>query len=242
MSMRIDIVKREQITLEEREQMFTVFSRYYENIDPLRFKKDMAAKNWIIQLRNSQMEIVGFSTIQTYLHSGRSGSAMVIYSGDTIVDLPYRTNGDLAGAFGHFILRMIKENQEMPVYWLLTSKGVRTYRFLPVFFKTFFPGVDQKVPPRVKKFLDEAATEKFGEDYSSATQVISHYKRRDWLCPSEHDPLLLKRSDPHIGFFLRKNPGFDRGDELACISEMTEENLNPRAWRVIEHTQVKWRD
>ena len=45
----------------------------------------------------------------------------------------------LAGSFGHFMLRMLKEHRGTPVYWFLISKGYRTYRFLPVFFNRFYP-------------------------------------------------------------------------------------------------------
>jgi len=242
MSMKIDIVKRNKVTPSERIEMYSVFSRYYDNVKRSRFESDLEDKNWVIQLRNQDLCIVGFSTLRTYEHSGSSGPALILYSGDTIIDRAYRRNGDLAGAFGHFLLKAVKEHSNMPVYWLLTSKGVRTYRFLPVFFKIFFPVFDQQTPEKLKLLTDEVATEKFGSNYSSDTQVVSHHGQRDRLCTSEQDPLLLKRSDSHIHFFLQKNPGYTRGDELVCITEMSEENLNSRGWRVIKHTEVQWRE
>ena len=242
MSMKIDIVKRPDVNLSEREEMYSVFSRYYVNVEHSRFETDFNEKNWVIQLRNQDLCIVGFSTLQIYEHSGSSGSAAIIYSGDTIIDRAYRLNGDLAGAFGHLLLRVIEEHPSMPVYWLLTSKGARTYRFLPVFFKTFFPVFDQQTPENIKALIDEVATEKFEADYSPETQVVSHRGQRDWLCASEHDPSLLERDDPHIRFFLERNPGYTVGDELVCITEMSEDNLNARARRVIKHTEVQWRE
>lgn len=240
--MKIDIVRRPNVKPSERDEMYSVFSRYYVNVEHSRFEKDLNEKNWVIQLRNQDSCIVGFSTLQIYEHSGFAGSTAIIYSGDTIVDRAYRVNGDLAGAFGHLLLRAIAEHPGMPVYWLLTSKGARTYRFLPVFFKAFFPVFDQRTPENIKALIDEVATTKFGTDYSPETQVVSHHGERDWLCDSEHDPALLGRHDPHIRFFLERNPGYTRGDELACITAMTEDNLNARAIRVIKHTEVQWRE
>ena len=130
----------------------------------------------------------------------------------------------------------------MPIYWLLTSKGVRTYRFLPVFFKIFYPIFKQQTPEKIKLLIDKVALEKFGSQYSQETQVVYHNETRDCLCASEQDPLLLKRSDPHIHFFLQQNPGHIKGDELVCITEISEKNLNSRACRVINHTEVHWRE
>jgi hypothetical protein len=242
MSMRIEIVKKGTIRSDERQQMYSVFSRYYENVDAKRFDADLETKDWIIQLRNDDQVVVGFSTLQAYEHRGSSGDALILYSGDTIVDRAHRTNGDLAGAFGHLLMRAVAQDKGMPIFWLLTSKGARTYRFLPVFFNTFFPVHDQETPEDIKLLVDEVALAKFGTDYSPSTQIVSHHERRDWLCASEHDPSLLERDDPHIRFFLQKNPGYARGDELVCLTEMSEANLNARARRVITHTEVQWRE
>lgn len=240
MTMMIGIVKRTHLTLSECEQMYSVFSRYYDNVNRSRFERDLKEKNWVIILRNQDHTVVGFSTLQTYEHIGKLGVSRILYSGDTIMERVYRQNGHLAGAFGHFLIRTITEQPSAPIYWLLTSKGVRTYRFLPVFFKRFFPVFNQKTPAEIETLLNEIATAKFGDDYSPHTQIISRHGQRDWLCASEHDPQLLRRSDSHIQFFLQANPGYLHGDELACITEISEKNLNSLARRVIEHTAVQW--
>lgn len=242
MGMKSDIVRSDSVTVAERVAMYAVFARYYENLDRARFEEDLDTKDWVIQLRDNDGCIVGFSTVEQYQHEGETGATVILYSGDTIVDRAHRTCGDLAGAFGHVLLRAVAESGGLPVYWLLTSKGVRTYRFLPVFFKTFFPRHDQDPPGAFKRLIDEVATAKFGSSYSPATQVINQRGQRDWLCAEEHDPLLLKRSDPHIRFFLSRNPGYIKGDELACMARMSEENLNTRALRVISNTEVYWRE
>lgn len=242
MSMIIDIVRQQKLSNDEREDMYSIFEGYYENVNTSRFFKDLYAKDWVIQLKNKDNDIVGFSTLQSSQYRVAGENVIILYSGDTIVEKAYRTNGDLAGAFGHILLKTIEENKDKRVYWLLTSKGVRTYRFLPVFFKSFFPVFDKTPPESLKLIIDIVARDKFGSDYSPETLVVSHHLKRDRLTASEHDPLLLKRSDPHIQFFIDKNPGYPDGDELTCITPIFEENLNSRARRVIDHTKVNWRE
>lgn len=242
MSMTTDIVRSPLVTLSERDAMYGVFSRYYVNADAARFEADLKEKDWVIQLRNEALEMVGFSTLQLYEHAGSAGKAMIIYSGDTIIDREYRLTGNLPGAFGHFLVRTIEAYPGTPVYWLLTSKGARTYRFPPVFFRTFYPVHDQQTPQPLQALMDEVATEKFGADYSAETKIVDHHGKRDWLCASEHDPMLLGRDDPHIRFFLERNPGYIRGDELVCLTEISKGNLNARGRRVINHTEVQWRE
>ena len=38
--------------------------------------------------------------------------------------------------------------------------------------------------------------------------------------------------DPHIAFFLERNPGFVRGDELVCLTRIDEQNLTPAGRRM----------
>lgn len=242
MSLKTDIVRSALITPSEREAMYGVFARYYVNANPVRFETDLKEKDWVIQLRNEASEMVGFSTLQFYEHTGVAGKTMILYSGDTIIDRNYRQTGNLPGAFGHFLLRAIENHPSTPRYWLLTTKGARTYRFPPVFFETFYPVYKQQTPPQIQTLMDEVATEKFGADYSPETQIVSHHCKRDWLCASEHDPLLLGRDDPHIRFFLERNPGYIQGDELVCLIEISGENLHARMRRVIQHTEVVWRE
>jgi len=240
--MKVHIIKRETLKPSERDEMYAVFSRYYANVDHSRFRKDLESKDWIILLSHQDSGIVGFSTQQIYRHSGPSGSVVVVYSGDTIIDRAYRHHTGLAGAFGHFLRWAIRECSGLPVYWLLTSKGARTYRFLPVFFNTFFPAFDRAIPVKFKVLIDALAVEKFGACYLAQTQVVCHGGQRDWLCEAEHDPALLGRDDPHIRFFLERNPGYAQGDELVCLAEVSENNLNGRARRVISRTEVVWRE
>jgi hypothetical protein len=242
MSMTTMIARANQVTPAEQAAMYSVFARYYVNADAVRFATDLKEKDWVIQFRNEAAEIVGFSTFQLYRHSGAAGNILIIYSGDTIIDRDYRHTGNLAGAFGSFLVKTIEAYPDTPIYWLLTTKGARTYRFPPVFFKIFYPVHNRQTPQSIQALMDEVAGDKFGSDYSTATHIVTHHGKRDWLCASEHDPVLLSRNDPHIRFFLAKNPGYLQGDELVCLTEVSKENLNDPAWRVIQHTEVLWRE
>ena len=37
-----------------------------------------------------------------------------------------------------------------------------------------------------------------------------------------------------MAFFLRSNPGYLRGEELVCLTELASDNLRPLARRVFE--------
>jgi hypothetical protein len=39
-------------------------------------------------------------------------------------------------------------------------------------------------------------------------------------------------ADPHVSFFLGRNPGHHRGDELVCLAELTDRNLTEAGHRM----------
>ncbi|MEJ2111761.1 MAG: hypothetical protein P8Z37_17995 [Acidobacteriota bacterium] len=165
-----------------------------------------------------------------------------LFSGDTIVEPQHWQNSKLAGSFGHIMLRLMDENPDSFIYWLLISKGFRTYRFLPVFFNRFYPVHYEKTPPEYLNLIREVALYKFKEDFDAGNGVVRSDVLSDRLKPEMCEIPEGRKSDPHVHFFLARNPTFYKGDELVCLADISRENLNKYAWRVINNTTVVWHE
>jgi hypothetical protein len=206
-----------------------------------RFMSDLAEKDWVIVLRDGK-KLAGFSTIQVIRLRVCGRARIFLFSGDTIVDRDYWRNPALAGSFGHFMLRMLSEHRGTPVYWFLISKGYRTYRFLPVFFNRFYPTCLRRTPENYQRLLDSVARHKFGHAYDADSGLIRVAGKKDWLRSSFGQVPSSRQHDPHVAFFLERNPEHARGDELACVTPVSKANLNRFARRVIQHTFVLWEE
>lgn len=239
MSLQATLVRQSRVPAADRESMLELHARYFSNVRRERFLGDLAEKDWVIQLTHAG-RIVGFSTerIMTIHHGGRDRH--VLFSGDTIVDRAFWREHELAGAFGHLILRLIGEHGEDDLYWFLISKGYRTYRFLPVFFNRFWPSPAARSHADRPDLLPAVARARFGPAYDEARGVIAASVDSDRLRPEMCGVPPSRRRDPYVAFFLERNPGFVRGDELACLAELRRDNLNDHAWRVIERTTPVW--
>jgi hypothetical protein len=233
------IAKLPRITDCQKEAMFELHSHYFANVRRNVFLDDMNGKDWIILLRE-EGHIVGFSTLQLLRLTVDGAERLFLFSGDTIVDRAHWQDSTLAGCFGHFMLRLMTEHPDLPRYWFLISKGYRTYRFLPVYFKRFYPACDRPTPPAYAALLDAVATRKFGPAYDTTAGIVRSGSQKDRLRPEMCGIPASRRNDPHVRFFLERNPSYGQGDELACIADIARENLNRYAWRVIEHTAVEW--
>ena len=79
-----------RLTPGQRDGMWALFHRYYEDVSREAFERDLAAKSHVIELRDSgDGSLQGFSTLHTYRRAVEGRSIGVLYSGDTIIAQPY---------------------------------------------------------------------------------------------------------------------------------------------------------
>lgn len=228
------VIDVKELTEQQIRQMFDVFSGYFENIDHGRFINDMREKQWAIILSDpGSGEIKGFSTMMLMRETIDGRNIEVLFSGDTIVDKEYWGSTELAHLGGKILLSFMQKINRPELYWMLITKGYRTYHFLPLFFNEFYPRYDKPTPDRVKKIMDVFAGRKYPANYSPEKGIVSFNGQKEYLKKGIGDIHDQKLNNPHIKFFCTKNPLYDIGDELVCLAPVTSENFKPVAYRMI---------
>jgi hypothetical protein len=220
------------LSLVDREAMYTLLNRHFVGVRSDVFGADLRQKNWVLLLRDGESgELWGFTTFLIYQVQFGGELLNIVYSGDTIVDPNAWGSSMLPKAWLGAINQLRQDYPEGRFYWLLICSGYRTYRFLPVFAKTFYPRYDEVTPERDAALIQMLAAERFGELYNPMTgvvQLLHPQQLREGLSGIPEGRL----SDPHIQFFAQHNPGADAGDELVCLTEVCEENLTSAGRRI----------
>jgi len=213
-------------------EMFELLATHFEGVTPAQFEKDLSEKNWVILLRRDS-RLVGFSTLLAYETTFEAERVSVICSGDTIVSPEAWGSTALPRAWIACVRRLRQTYPRGKYYWLLLTSGFRTYRFLPVFWREFYPRFNASTPTNAKRFLDALAKERYGSQYNSCNGIVRFtqpQRLRDLLSVIPNSRI----SNPHVAFFTRRNPGYARGDELVCLTELCDENLTAAGRRMIE--------
>jgi len=223
---------RTELTDAQRDEMFALLARYFDGVSRPQFESDLAEKNWIIQLRQ-EGRLVGFSTLHAYETTFEGEPISVIYSGDTIVAPEAWGTPALARAWIATVNRLRLEYPRGPYYWLLLTSGFRTYRFLPVFWREFFPRHDKAIPPPQQRLLDQLARQRFGKQYNPTTGIV-RFTRPQRLRGQLSEVATGRTTNSHVSFFLARNSGHTEGDELACLTELCATNLTPAGKRMVE--------
>lgn len=223
--------RRGELTSAERAELYTLLDRHFEGVEPTQFDRDLDEKDWVLRIR-ADGRLVGFSTLQVYasVHGGRR--VRVLYSGDTIMAPEAWGSPVLAKGWIALVHRIQAEHPDDPWYWLLLSSGYRTYRFLPVFWREFWPRHDAEPPTEVAALLAALAGERFGSRYDARAGVV-RFARPQRLRGALAAVPEGREGDPHIRFFLERNPGHHAGDELVCVTALCDENLTAAGVRVV---------
>ncbi|MCU0494261.1 MAG: hypothetical protein MUD01_21950 [Chloroflexaceae bacterium] len=216
----------------EREAMYGLLASYFSDTSPAIFARDLAEKESVILLHDAAGHMRGFSTFMRLQALVEGRTVQAFFSGDTIVHHDYRAETALPRLWAQHVFRLAAEPGQGEVYWFLICSGYKTYRFLPLFFREFYPTCTSPTPPEMQQVLDALARCKFPTEYDQSRGVVRLHGATP-LRPAVADVTEARLRDPHVAFFAAANPGHAQGDELACIAPLRVENLTPAGRRML---------
>jgi hypothetical protein len=234
-----------------RREMYALLSRCYDCADRDRFEHDLDSKDTVVLIRDSGGVVRGFST-QAWFDWVHEGDAVrILFSGDTVMEPQFWGSSELARGWCSVAAALLGKKPGRRLFWFLISKGYRTYLYLPLFFREFVPGppldpgpnpvASERRPgsndggnPSLHRLLNEVASHRFGPAYDAATGLIRFPESQGQLTPELATIPEGRCDDPHVRYFLERNPDFALGVELACLAEVSLENTHGPGRRWLE--------
>jgi len=212
------------LSAEQKSIMFDLMRKYYENVTTDEFERDLERKDLVILIENDG-QLVGFSTQVLFDHQHQGSQIKVLFSGDTIIEKQHWNTMALPLAWGRLMLDYCDQYKEHDIYWLLTSKGYKTYRFLPVFFKEYYPHCEVETPEVIDELIDSLGSQFFADRYDTGSMILRAAGLKQKLTAGVADIDERKLKDKHISYFNKINPGHIHGDELIAVAKCSKENI-----------------
>jgi hypothetical protein len=215
--------------------MEALYLRHYDGSSSGLFRHDLTEKRDAVLLYHGA-DLVGFTLLMVMETLWRGVPVRAVYSGDTIVGVQHWGQQQLNFTCIARIGQIKREQPSLPLYWFLLVKGHRTFKYLPVFVKSFFPHW-QEARPDLQELAQQLAQARFG-DYFDASKGIVHFPDsrghlKAWIAEANE----RERARASTQFFLQKNPGYRQGDELVCLCELEPANLKPLTARLFAATR-----
>jgi hypothetical protein len=218
-----NVVLASDLTDQHQAQMYEVYAKYYDTTTFEIFKKDLSEKTHVI-IFTHHGRIIGFAT-KFLKEIPELGKGLFLFSGDTVMEQEYWGSKKLQKAFFWFTLRERLRRPFTPFYWMLISKGFKTYKMMRNNYPISYPQYKKPTPPEFQRRMDQFYAGKFGESYRPELGLIifdfpSAAVKGDIAKPREKDLV-----NPDISYFLEKNPDYQKGVELACITEIRKRDF-----------------
>lgn len=228
------LVARQALSATNVDAMRRLLDTHFTGVTAEQFAADLAEKNWAVLVERGDT-LVGFSTLDVREAVVAGERLTVVRSGDTIVAPEAWGSAAFPRAWINAVYQLRQRHPVGRLVWLLLTSGYRTYRFLPVFWQTFYPRFDRPTPADWQTLLDTLAADRYGPHFDRASGVVTfdHPQRlRENLAgvPSH------RTHDPHVRYFLERNPGHAQGDELVSVADLAPSNLTAAGRRVVYGT------
>jgi hypothetical protein len=222
-----------------RASLWQLFAAYYDDVTEAAFARDLADKDGVLLARDAAGRVRGFSTFKRYDGVVAGRRYMAMFSGDTIMDPEHW--GDLSLHRGYLSLWLAAKRSAplVPLYWFLISKGYKTYLLLTRNFPTHYPRWDRPTPRFEQAVLDQLATGKFGDAYCPDDSVLRFSTCLGRLRPGVAPVDDAIARDPAVQFFLGRNPGHGRGDELCCLGRVDARFVARAGWRTFLYKPLR---
>ena len=226
------VVARQMLDLPTRDAMFALLAAHFAGVDRATFDRDLDEKSCAILLEDGAGVLRGFTTMLVYESRVAGAPVSVIYSGDTIVERAWWGSPVLARTWIGAALNVRADRR--------TAGRVLAAPHVRVSHLPFPAGVLPRLLPALRRGhaastgrAARRARATNGSDVSTTPPRASFdscgrrcSRRISITLPEGRMP------DPHIAFFLERNPGFVRGDELVCLTRIDERNLTPAGRRM----------
>jgi hypothetical protein len=219
------------------QEMFLLFGKYYDDVTLERFVLDLKEKTHVFMFYpKGSSRLIGFSTIYRKIIPEIS-SGLFLFSGDTVIHEDFWGSKALQKSFFWFILSSKFRSPLRPVYWMLMSKGVKTYLMMRKNFPYSFPNYLEAMPMVFKNARDAFYTIKFPGAFDAEKGLIRFPEKigsvKEGTKQASHEAL----KDPEALFFFKMNPQFQAGEELACICEIRFKDF---LYHIIKYFNPLW--
>ena len=225
-----------EFTDDERIQCHNLLLEEFDGVIWDDFIKDFEEKEYAMYLM-SEGRIVGFSTMMFIDVIVEGQNKKLIFSGDTTVLRKYRESFGFAVEMAKLFVRAIDLFPCMEIYYVLISKGYRTYRILPFYFKHFSPSYICETSREEQSIIAAFGQKKYPNQYRHNDGLLMFDGTTQRLKLDSIDAVQPFKGNPHTDFFFKKNPDYLLGNELICIAKVCPENFTSAIVRLVPQKQ-----
>ncbi len=213
-------------TPQTKQECFELLSKHFDGVTWSQFNTDFHEKQYVAVLRK-EGQLVGFSTMVTIpIVTSDGNSIYIAFSGDTAIEFEARNSIGFGVTLSSFFRENISTYGDGTVWYVLISKGWRTYKAMEFMFHSFTPYPSKQMSDLERGIITTFGRERYPSRFNEKTLVIHGMQGDQKLKDGSPD---LEVPPTELGAFFKKmNPDFAQGDELMCLACLSNNNFTER--------------
>mgnify|MGYP000093569878 CR=1 FL=1 len=185
---------------------------------------DALKKRQRIALYKYKGDIVGIAALDIVAEEFEGKKVCSIYTGNTWIRQDWR-NKNLIQALS--FVAMIQAKIKYPfhsLFWFFGSNNYMSYRLLYNNFDKYWPNIEKETPEWEMNYMRHLGMFYFDSTLDAETLVWSQKSARSF---KDEDTKLTnkQKNDPHIDFYVKRNPGYVHGDRLMCMAPLDKNTI-----------------
>lgn len=229
--MKIQYLRPQQLTTNDREEIWRFFSRYVRR-ERSTFEAKLGKVDEVFLCRNQAGQISAFGAVE--LVEGNCGGPYAALVSHWAAFDPEARGTSIPHQLGlHYYVRYRLRHPLTPIYWLFTASTYKSYLLMSRNSSTYWPRPEASWPARERVIVDDVMRKTGEVNWDRETGVIRRFGASRYLEGVVADePAALR--DPQVRYYARMNPGQIHGDTLACLCPLSFDNwitIAKSAWR-----------
>ncbi len=146
-----------------------------------------------------------------------------IYFGQTMILPKYRGRSLIQNTVNRLFLKhFLQFNRRQLIVWN-DSIHYRPYLVMARGLKEFYPDPNQEDQKELELIRDKLGNRYYGKAYCAASGTV--HKEQTILNDQDIQLSANDLKDPHIDFFMKRNPGFQKGDGMITLCPANFKNF-----------------
>lgn len=168
------------VTVNQRivKRLFSLMEIHYDKMTFEQFQKDLLGKDFVGLIKDKQQVVQGFTTFVVNPKGTGTKEYSIVFSGDTIIAKEHWGSQIMMQGWCNTIGRLMSTNPDKKWYWYLLSKGHRTYMYLPLFFRHYYPALEPlEYYEELAKVANAVSSKLYGSDWKPKEGVLRFSKK-----------------------------------------------------------------
>jgi hypothetical protein len=198
------------------------FSSQYIEATRDAYEASIRQKSEIVLIRERDV-LVGLGAVDLYSLSHEGTPSWIIFVGNTIFAEGYRGHNIVEKTGFLYFLWLRLRHPTHRIYLAYGTFSYKTFLMLSRNFVEYWPHPTQETPEREATLIDHLARRYYGDAWEPARQVMrasAVYNLKGWVAAIDES----RKKDPHIQFFLQKNPNYQQGESVFCLVPLHASN------------------